>query len=143
MVTLAKIFDCFQNPLKQHKVFFNCHEKLDTHFVKRRVICFSCSLLSVISGFHLTLRLQRNKKFKNVLSQFIKMKRNCLGVPNAIRPGKELQLIADYYSDPKVAEYFKRLDIYIYPCLNPDGYEYTRSNPGDPSVKFCVYFDRF
>uniref|UniRef100_A0A1I7VAK1 Peptidase_M14 domain-containing protein n=1 Tax=Loa loa TaxID=7209 RepID=A0A1I7VAK1_LOALO len=45
------------------------------------------------------------------------------------------QLITEYYSNPKIAEYLKRFDIYIYPCLNPDGYEYTRSQPNDPSIR--------
>ncbi|VDK87298.1 unnamed protein product [Litomosoides sigmodontis] len=45
------------------------------------------------------------------------------------------QLITDYYSNPKVAEYLELLDVYIFPCLNPDGYEYSRSNPNEPSIR--------
>ncbi|VDM95238.1 unnamed protein product [Thelazia callipaeda] len=45
------------------------------------------------------------------------------------------KLVTDYFIDPKTTEYFELLDIYIYPCLNPDGYEYTRSAPNDPSVR--------
>ncbi|MCP9259664.1 Carboxypeptidase B [Dirofilaria immitis] len=32
-------------------------------------------------------------------------------------------------------QYLKILNIYIFPCLNPDGYEYTRTKPYDPSVR--------
>uniref|UniRef100_A0A0R3RKX5 Peptidase_M14 domain-containing protein n=1 Tax=Elaeophora elaphi TaxID=1147741 RepID=A0A0R3RKX5_9BILA len=45
------------------------------------------------------------------------------------------QLIDEYYSNPKVTECLKLLDIYILPCLNPDGYEYTQSNPNNPSIR--------
>ncbi|KAL3998933.1 Zinc carboxypeptidase family protein [Acanthocheilonema viteae] len=45
------------------------------------------------------------------------------------------QLIIQYYSNQKITEYLRLLDIYIIPCLNPDGYEYTRSNPNDPSIR--------
>uniref|UniRef100_A0A1I8ERA5 Peptidase M14 domain-containing protein n=1 Tax=Wuchereria bancrofti TaxID=6293 RepID=A0A1I8ERA5_WUCBA len=45
------------------------------------------------------------------------------------------QLITEYYSNPKITEYLSLLDIYIYPCLNPDGYEYTQTKPNDPSVR--------
>uniref|UniRef100_A0A915Q398 Peptidase M14 carboxypeptidase A domain-containing protein n=1 Tax=Setaria digitata TaxID=48799 RepID=A0A915Q398_9BILA len=61
------------------------------------------------------------------------------------------QLIAEYYLNSKIANYLGQLDIYIYPCLNPDGYEYTRLKPNDPSVrlwrknrgstKFCKWKD--
>ncbi|KAK6107080.1 Zinc carboxypeptidase family protein [Brugia pahangi] len=45
------------------------------------------------------------------------------------------QLIIDYNSNSKIGEYLRLLDIYIYPCLNPDGYEYTQTKPNDPSVR--------
>lgn len=45
------------------------------------------------------------------------------------------QLITEYYTNPKIKNYLKLLDIHIYPCLNPDGYEYTRSDPTNPSVR--------
>ncbi|VDK85094.1 unnamed protein product, partial [Onchocerca ochengi] len=45
------------------------------------------------------------------------------------------QLISEYYSSPKIEQYLKLLDIYIFPCLNPDGYEYTRTKPHHPSIR--------
>uniref|UniRef100_A0A8R1TLG2 Peptidase_M14 domain-containing protein n=1 Tax=Onchocerca volvulus TaxID=6282 RepID=A0A8R1TLG2_ONCVO len=45
------------------------------------------------------------------------------------------QLIREHYSSPKIEQYLKLLDIYIFPCLNPDGYEYTRTKPHHPSIR--------
>uniref|UniRef100_A0A8R1TN74 Peptidase_M14 domain-containing protein n=2 Tax=Onchocerca TaxID=6281 RepID=A0A8R1TN74_ONCVO len=39
------------------------------------------------------------------------------------------QLVAGFGKDPVITRYLKSLNIYIFPCLNPDGYEYTRSEP--------------
>ncbi|EJW70617.1 hypothetical protein WUBG_18475, partial [Wuchereria bancrofti] len=50
------------------------------------------------------------------------------------------QLITEYYSNPKITEYLNLLDIYIYPCLNPDGYEYTQTKPNDPSVNLHINY---
>ncbi|EGT54387.1 hypothetical protein CAEBREN_13657 [Caenorhabditis brenneri] len=44
------------------------------------------------------------------------------------------QLISGYGTDPQITNYVDTLDFYIVPCLNPDGYEYTRSSP-IPSVR--------
>ena len=38
------------------------------------------------------------------------------------------QLIADYSTDPQIKRYVDKIDWYIAPVLNPDGYEYSRSN---------------
>ncbi|VDN02426.1 unnamed protein product [Thelazia callipaeda] len=39
------------------------------------------------------------------------------------------QLISKFGNDQSVTHYLNSLNIYIFPCLNPDGYEYTRSRP--------------
>lgn len=39
------------------------------------------------------------------------------------------QLVSGYGEDPLITNYVDTLDFYIVPCLNPDGYEYTRSSP--------------
>uniref|UniRef100_A0A1I7UAZ1 ShKT domain-containing protein n=2 Tax=Caenorhabditis tropicalis TaxID=1561998 RepID=A0A1I7UAZ1_9PELO len=44
------------------------------------------------------------------------------------------QLVSEYGKDPTITNYVDTLDFYIVPCLNPDGYEYTRSSP-IPSVR--------
>ncbi|CAI5439162.1 unnamed protein product [Caenorhabditis angaria] len=44
------------------------------------------------------------------------------------------QLVSNYNIDPQITNYLNTLDFYILPCLNPDGYEYTRSSP-IPSVR--------
>lgn len=44
------------------------------------------------------------------------------------------QLVSEYGKDPQITNYVDTLDFYIIPCLNPDGYEYTRSSP-IPSVR--------
>lgn len=36
----------------------------------------------------------------------------------------------------QLARYLDTIDIIIFPCLNPDGYEYTKTNPQNPSVRF-------
>lgn len=36
--------------------------------------------------------------------------------------------------DPQIADYWKNLVIYIFPILNPDGYEYTRTDKTNPRV---------
>lgn len=38
----------------------------------------------------------------------------------------------------QLARYLDTIDIIIFPCLNPDGYEYTKTNPQNPSV--FIYF---
>lgn len=38
------------------------------------------------------------------------------------------QLIRDYGVDPTVTRLLNRIEIYIVPVVNPDGYEYTRTN---------------
>lgn len=42
------------------------------------------------------------------------------------------QLISGYGKDDEITRYIDLLDFYIIPCLNPDGYEYTRSSPLPP-----------
>ncbi|PAV81627.1 hypothetical protein WR25_17483 [Diploscapter pachys] len=44
------------------------------------------------------------------------------------------QLVSGYGKDEIITYYLNNLDFYIVPCLNPDGYEYTRSSP-IPSVR--------
>ncbi|CAD6184392.1 unnamed protein product [Caenorhabditis auriculariae] len=44
------------------------------------------------------------------------------------------QLVSEYGKDPSITQYIDKLDFYVVPCLNPDGYEYTRSSPF-PSVR--------
>ena len=45
-----------------------------------------------------------------------------------------IQLVSGYGKDEIITYYLNNLDFYIVPCLNPDGYEYTRSSP-IPSVR--------
>ncbi|EPB76845.1 zinc carboxypeptidase [Ancylostoma ceylanicum] len=40
---------------------------------------------------------------------------------------EQIQLIADYETDPFVKRAVDQLNFYIFPVLNPDGYEYSRS----------------
>uniref|UniRef100_A0A915Q061 ShKT domain-containing protein n=1 Tax=Setaria digitata TaxID=48799 RepID=A0A915Q061_9BILA len=44
------------------------------------------------------------------------------------------QLVSGFGKDPIITRYIKSINIYIFPCLNPDGYEYTRSKP-NPQVR--------
>ncbi|XGW23935.1 hypothetical protein V3C99_005834 [Haemonchus contortus] len=44
------------------------------------------------------------------------------------------QLVAGYGKDEMITHYVNSLNFYVLPCLNPDGYEYTRSSP-NPSVR--------
>ncbi|KAK5985001.1 Zinc carboxypeptidase [Trichostrongylus colubriformis] len=44
------------------------------------------------------------------------------------------QLVSGYGKDDTITHYVNSLNFYILPCLNPDGYEYTRSSP-NPSVR--------
>lgn len=39
------------------------------------------------------------------------------------------QLVSEYGKDAQITNYVDTLDFYIVPCLNPDGYEYTRTSP--------------
>ncbi|CAJ0956769.1 unnamed protein product, partial [Mesorhabditis belari] len=39
------------------------------------------------------------------------------------------QLVSGYRKDDNITFYVNNLNFYIVPCLNPDGYEYTRSSP--------------
>ncbi|VDN38774.1 unnamed protein product [Gongylonema pulchrum] len=53
-----------------------------------------------------------------------------------------LGLVSGFGKDPVITKYLKSLNIYIFPCLNPDGYEYTRSQP-IPQVSYqqAAYFE--
>uniref|UniRef100_A0A0M3HR29 ShKT domain-containing protein n=1 Tax=Ascaris lumbricoides TaxID=6252 RepID=A0A0M3HR29_ASCLU len=44
-------------------------------------------------------------------------------------------LVSGYENNPKITEYVDTLNIYIFPCINPDGYEYTRSDQRDPAIR--------
>ncbi|EPB72200.1 zinc carboxypeptidase [Ancylostoma ceylanicum] len=44
------------------------------------------------------------------------------------------QLVSGYGKDDTITHYVNSLNFYVMPCLNPDGYEYTRSSP-NPSVR--------
>ncbi|CAI4224255.1 unnamed protein product [Auanema sp. JU1783] len=44
------------------------------------------------------------------------------------------QLVSGYGKDEQATHYIDNMDFYIVPCLNPDGYEYTRSSP-IPSIR--------
>ncbi|VBB32832.1 unnamed protein product [Acanthocheilonema viteae] len=44
------------------------------------------------------------------------------------------QLVSGFGKDPVITRYLRSINIYIFPCLNPDGYEYTRSKP-NPQVR--------
>ncbi|KAM3720854.1 putative carboxypeptidase suro-1 [Dirofilaria immitis] len=44
------------------------------------------------------------------------------------------QLVSGFGNDPVITRYLKSVNIYIFPCVNPDGYEYTRSEP-NPQVR--------
>jgi murein tripeptide amidase MpaA len=39
------------------------------------------------------------------------------------------QLVGNYGIDGQITGYVNTLNFYIVPCLNPDGYEFTRSAP--------------
>ncbi|VDK43396.1 unnamed protein product, partial [Anisakis simplex] len=64
---------------------------------------------------------------------------NCSIVDNGNNCYCYLQLISRYGQDPKITEYVNTLNIYIFPCLNPDGYEYTRSDPHKPAVRSFIF----
>ncbi|VDL83185.1 unnamed protein product [Nippostrongylus brasiliensis] len=44
------------------------------------------------------------------------------------------QLVSGYGKDDTITHYVNNLNFYVLPCLNPDGYEFTRSSP-NPSVR--------
>ncbi|MFH4973409.1 hypothetical protein AB6A40_000118 [Gnathostoma spinigerum] len=44
-------------------------------------------------------------------------------------------LILGYDHDPEITDILDNLEIQVYPCINPDGYEFTRSSPSDPLVR--------
>ncbi|VDM61390.1 unnamed protein product [Angiostrongylus costaricensis] len=44
------------------------------------------------------------------------------------------QLVSGYGKDDTITHYVNSLNFYVMPCLNPDGYEFTRSSP-NPSVR--------
>jgi len=44
------------------------------------------------------------------------------------------QLVGNYGRDQEITDFVNRLNIYIVPCLNPDGYEYSRSST-EPMVR--------
>uniref|UniRef100_A0A915BD14 ShKT domain-containing protein n=1 Tax=Parascaris univalens TaxID=6257 RepID=A0A915BD14_PARUN len=44
------------------------------------------------------------------------------------------QLVSGYGSNDRITEFINEINIFIFPCLNPDGYEYTRSEPS-PQVR--------
>ncbi|VDN87098.1 unnamed protein product [Brugia pahangi] len=48
--------------------------------------------------------------------------------------GEIFQLVSGFEKDPVITRYIRSINIYIFPCLNPDGYEYTRSKP-NPQVR--------
>jgi len=39
-------------------------------------------------------------------------------------------------TDTRLLKCLEKVDILIFPCLNPDGYEFTRSDPRNPAVSF-------
>lgn len=45
------------------------------------------------------------------------------------------QLISGYGKDPLITHYMNNLNFIVVPCLNPDGYEYSRSSM-NPNVRF-------
>ncbi|GMT26732.1 hypothetical protein PFISCL1PPCAC_18029, partial [Pristionchus fissidentatus] len=45
-----------------------------------------------------------------------------------------LQLVANYGIDPEITRQVNEANIFVVPCLNPDGYEFTRSSPA-PAVR--------
>jgi len=46
------------------------------------------------------------------------------------------ELIAGYGSgDREIIRYLDALNFYIFPCLNPDGYEFTLANPANPEIR--------
>uniref|UniRef100_A0A0K0CWH0 Peptidase_M14 domain-containing protein n=1 Tax=Angiostrongylus cantonensis TaxID=6313 RepID=A0A0K0CWH0_ANGCA len=44
-------------------------------------------------------------------------------------------IVNNRQDDPKIVSYLDNLVIYIFPVLNPDGYEYSRSNMTDPRAR--------
>ncbi|VDD95176.1 unnamed protein product [Enterobius vermicularis] len=57
-----------------------------------------------------------------------------IGTTNDDLPIEGIKLIGGYGSDPRITKFIDELDIFIFPCLNPDGYEYSRSS-SDPQVR--------
>lgn len=47
-----------------------------------------------------------------------------------------LQMVNGRDDDPKIRSYLDNIVVYIFPVLNPDGYEYTRSDKTNPRVSF-------
>uniref|UniRef100_A0A0K0EI88 ShKT domain-containing protein n=1 Tax=Strongyloides stercoralis TaxID=6248 RepID=A0A0K0EI88_STRER len=45
-------------------------------------------------------------------------------------------IVNNYGTDNDITNYINNLNIVIFPILNPDGYEYTRSDPRNPLVRF-------
>lgn len=52
--------------------------------------------------------------------------------------GEIFQLVSGFGKDPVITRYLRSINIYIFPCLNPDGYEYTRSKP-NPQVLYSIF----
>uniref|UniRef100_A0A0N5AP92 Peptidase_M14 domain-containing protein n=1 Tax=Syphacia muris TaxID=451379 RepID=A0A0N5AP92_9BILA len=44
------------------------------------------------------------------------------------------QLVGGYGKSKQITKYVNNLDFYIFPCLNPDGYEYSRSS-SEPQIR--------
>uniref|UniRef100_A0A0N4Z0I3 ShKT domain-containing protein n=1 Tax=Parastrongyloides trichosuri TaxID=131310 RepID=A0A0N4Z0I3_PARTI len=45
-------------------------------------------------------------------------------------------IVNSYGEDQLITDYLNKLNIVIFPVLNPDGYEYTRTEPRNPVVRF-------
>uniref|UniRef100_A0A8R1XQ54 Peptidase_M14 domain-containing protein n=1 Tax=Onchocerca volvulus TaxID=6282 RepID=A0A8R1XQ54_ONCVO len=43
----------------------------------------------------------------------------------------ELQLVMKYGKDPEITRYIDKLNFYILPMLNPDGFVFSRSSKSD------------
>lgn len=50
---------------------------------------------------------------------------------------KKFQLVSKYGSDPQITAYIDALNFYIIPVVNPDGFEYSRSDIVPP-VNFSL-----
>ncbi|VDN59005.1 unnamed protein product [Dracunculus medinensis] len=46
------------------------------------------------------------------------------------------ELVSGYENDALITKYLNLLDFYIFPCVNPDGYEFTRTDQYDPAIRF-------
>lgn len=53
-----------------------------------------------------------------------------------------VQLISQYGVDPQITSYIDTLNFYVVPVVNPDGYEYSRSDI-TPQVIFYNFVKRF